>query len=307
MPVLAPIRSFLQCPIKVPYRPPSLTDFQRNRQLVGPLPLIRKVGGNTQLNLMHAGYPFISLSIHSIHIVSLAILVADADVFFDIPETNLLRFGGLLDCDSETLATTVPSDPILCARRCVAEQRCRALLWNDIDRRCSQLRSPCKLATSSEVVTQLVKRYRPVHRKSWNFQGSRYVLTKKIGQFTEMQKVCARKGLYAWIPNNHEELNFVQESILNSLSSRYFLASKWSEMEILYRVWIGIVDKQNEGCLLLDYKTRCPVSKYDLGQPNGADEECVHYWKKNGSWFWHDNLCSAQFSLLCEGRRYWFS
>lgn len=254
---------------------------------------------------MQACYPLISLPIHSIHIFSLAILIAEADVFFDIAETNLLRFGGLLDCDSETLATVAPSDPIFCARGCIADHRCRALLWRDIDRRCSQLRSPCKLATSSEVVTQLVKRYWPIHKnsQSWDFQGSRYILTQKNGNFLNMQKVCARKGLYAWIPNNHEELSFVEEKIFNSLSSKYSSESK-NATGTPYRVWFGIVDKQNAGCLLLDYKTKCPVSKYDQGQPNGEDKECVQYWKKKGGWFWHDNLCSDKFFILCEGRRY---
>ena len=94
--------------------------------------------------------------------------------------------------------------------------------------------------------------------------------------------------MYIWIPNTQEEMTFVEQEII----------SKQSE-----QVWIGVVDKPNGNCLLSDYKTKCPFTKYAHfhGEPSGEVEECTRYKNPNKSLYWWDIYCSESHLAVCEG------
>lgn len=127
---------------------------------------------------------------------------------------------------------------------------------------------------------------------TWDFQGSRFLLTKENGTFEEMQAVCASFGMYIWLPNSHEKLSFVEQEILRKLSPPYKT----------FNVWIGVHDKPNGNCRFPDKVTKCPITKYYGEQPKFEREECVHYHNVSGELKWNDVICGLPYFALCESK-----
>lgn len=234
-------------------------------------------------------------------LISLFIITVQADVLFHKVDPNLLRFGNLETCGSVTLATIRSSSRIACANQCSLHLSCRAFLWIEMHRSCSQLSSPCK-PTTSAIVTQMMKRQGLPSSRTLRFKESKYLLTEEIGTFSEIQKKCASYGMYIWIPNTMEEATFVEQNIMSSLSKDYRFT--FSDH---YKVWIGVVDVPNGNCLLSDYVTPCPIEKYNDREPSSQNEQCTHFLEKADSvWRWNDILCDRSYHGICEGAVIWF-
>ena len=205
------------------------------------------------------------------------------------------QFGLSRPCDSVTLSTLTPSSRHRCAVTCSSETRCSAFYHSEALDRCSLLSSPCAAPSSSETARVMIKTPGGL---TWRFNGSTYTVTPEKGSFNAMREACARYGMYLWIPDSQEEADFVYQKIFNNLTSPYRNADRNSYR---YNFFIGVVDRPNGNCLLVDYATQCPIKNYASSQPNSGSEECTQVFKLNGNFMWIDSKCHLDNYGLCEG------
>lgn len=219
---------------------------------------------------------------------------AQSSVIFERVDPDVIRFGGLTTCSSLTIQT-VPS-ALSCARACFLHSRCRTFLYDKALSQCSLLERPCNMPVADDSLRIMTRR----QLETWRFESSRYFVTSTKGTFSEMQVECARHGMYMWIPNSQGEMDFITNSAKGlSTTFKYVETTK-----IYYDIWIGVLDKPNGNCLLLDMTTPCPIKKYAPGEPNRNNEECNQFFERvaTSAFEWDDTSCSKQFYAVCEGR-----
>ena len=135
---------------------------------------------------------------------------------------------------------------------------------------------------------------------TWRFKGSTYTVTPEKGSFNETREACARYGMYLWTPDSQEEAEFVYQTILNNLNSSYYHITTDGNRVYKY-LYIGVIDRPNDNCLLVDFETPCPIKNYGPGEPSQGHEECTTMLKKKGTFMWNDIPCNKQRYGLCEG------
>ena len=207
------------------------------------------------------------------------------------------RFG---PCDSVTLSTLTPSSRQRCAVTCSSDTRCSAFYHSEALDRCSLLTSPCAAPSSLETARVMIKSLQTPGSLTWRFNRSTYTVTPEKGSFDEMREACARYGMYLWTPDSQEEVDFVYRKIFNNLTSSYY-AYNANNNRYDYKLHIGVVDRPQGNCLLVDFATQCPIRNYASGEPNYGSEECTDVFKANENFMWNDVACHLQRYGLCEG------
>lgn len=225
-------------------------------------------------------------------LLSIRLLACD---LFETVDPDVFRYGNLTSCAKAVLGSSVTSidrslsSSLACAGLCSSFPACVAFLFDD---RCSLLSSVCK--PEKQTKRLMLRRKEYPSKLKWSFQRSKYILTQENGTFWDMQKVCARLGMYVWIPNTKAEMDFVENEVLKKLPEPYKI----------YKIWIGVLDRPNKQCKLPDESgTKCPVTNYAPDQPNYVFEECNQYLYKNGTLAWNDLKCKLDYYALCEARK----
>lgn len=208
-------------------------------------------------------------------------------------DPRLFRFGSPKACDAVTVGIQPHPFALGCAHACSADDRCFAFLHDEGAQRCRLLSAACKASTLEESLTVMVRLRDSPTGMAWRFHRSKFIIGSTVqDSFVRGQEACARYGMYMWLPDSVEKWEFFKQKINGSVTAPYSATD----------LWIGVVDRPNDNCLLSDWKTKCPVKKYLTGEPNYQNQECTKVKTRNGEIGFYDMLCSDKIHPLCEGR-----
>lgn len=217
---------------------------------------------------------------------------------FSRADPDLFKFGKpKSSCASETLQNPSVPRQIGCAQACSLQSRCLAFVHDSVSLRCFLLQSPCSMSPKQLNLRMMVRK---VKKPTWEYNGSKYIVITEKGNYDKMLQACALYGMYLWIPNTQEEMNFIY-NMSRSLSDKY--KSRISASEISYDLWIGVVYLPNSGCMLQDFFTPCIVtSGFPELKKSKVAESCASYFEENGSFHWRLHSCSHKLYGICEKR-----
>lgn len=152
--------------------------------------------------------------------------------------------------------------------------------------------------SSSSSASSALQKKEPVRggcKEGWmSYQTSCYWLSQRIATWSKAEEQCLVQGGHLLVLNNVEELDYIS-----------------SVVEHRHPIWIGLVERQQEGHWTwvdgTDFNST--PTYWDEGQPdnwalreNGEDCGQLHGNGERRRRLWNDADCSIQYRYICESR-----